>query len=46
MIAALNIARKGGDVFHRSQGLVDEAMKANVEKEPLMLRVDVSKLSH
>jgi putative transposase len=45
VVAAMNVGRKGGEVFHRSQGDAGEAMKRNVEKEPLILRVDASKLT-
>jgi hypothetical protein len=46
VVVAMNIGRKGAEVFQRSQGLAGEAMKGNVEKEPLILRVDASKLSY
>jgi putative transposase len=46
VVAAMNIAKKGGEVFHRSQGLAGEAMKGNVAcVEPLILRVDASKFT-
>ncbi len=41
----MNLARKGGEVFHRSKGLAVEAMRGSVEKEPLILRVDASRLT-
>lgn len=34
-----------GVVFERPKGSAGEAMKGNVEKEPLILRVDAGKLS-
>jgi hypothetical protein len=45
VVAAMNVARKGAEAFQRSKGLAGEAMKGNVEKEPLILRVDASKLT-
>jgi hypothetical protein len=42
----MNIARKGAEVFQRSQGLASEAMKWNLERDPIILRVDAGKLSH
>ena len=45
VVAAMNIARKGAEVFQRSQGLANEAMKGN-PMMPVILRVDASKLSH
>jgi putative transposase len=46
VVAAMNIGRKGAEVFQRSKGLAGEAMKGNLaQKEPLILRVDASKLS-
>ena len=44
MVAAMNIARKGGEVFHRSKGDACEAMKGN-PTTPVILRVDASKLA-
>jgi putative transposase len=46
VVAAMNIARKGAEVFQRSQGLASEAMKWNLERDPIILRVDAGKLSH
>lgn len=43
VVAAMNIAKKGGEVFHRSKGAVCEAMK----RDPMamvILRVDAAKL--
>lgn len=45
VVAAMNISIKGLARFASSKGLAGEAMKGNVEKEPLILRVDASKLS-
>jgi hypothetical protein len=45
VVAAMNVRGKGAEVFQRSKGLAGEAMKGNVEKEPLILRVDASKLT-
>jgi len=53
VVAAMNLSIKGRaflssngkDVFERPKGLAGEAMKGNVEKEPLILRVDASKLA-
>jgi len=44
VVAAMNIARKGGEVFHRSKGDACEAMKGN-PTTPVILRVDASKLA-
>ncbi|MGI0050009.1 MAG: zinc ribbon domain-containing protein, partial [Nitrososphaera sp.] len=44
VVAAMNLSIKGLARFASSKGLADEAMKGNVEKEPLILRVDASKL--
>lgn len=44
VVAAMNIGRKGADVFQRSQGLAGEAMKGNPEMQ-VILRVDASRLS-
>ena len=46
VLAAMNVASKGLARFASSKGLADEAMKGNVEKDPLILRVDASKLTH
>jgi putative transposase len=48
VVAVMNIGRKGAEVFQRSQGDASEAMKGNpaFAKEPVILRVDASKLSH
>ena len=45
VVAAMNIATKGGEAFHRSKGDAGEAMKGN-PTTPVILRVDASKLSH
>jgi putative transposase len=47
VVAAMNVAGKGGEVFHRPQGLAGEAMKGNpvFAKEPVILRVDAGKLT-
>jgi len=44
VVAAMNIGRKGAEVFQRSKGLASEAMKGNLERDPIILRVDASKL--
>lgn len=45
VIAVLNIAMKGGESFHRSQGVACEAMKGNpASVMPVILRVDATKL--
>lgn len=52
LVAVLNISRRGRLRFDRSQqkeeGETEEAMKGNAERdgEPLILRVDASKLRH
>lgn len=46
VVAAMNLFIKGRSRVKRSEGLADETMKGNVEKEPLILRVDASKLSY
>jgi hypothetical protein len=45
ILAAMNLSIKGLARFPSSKGLTCEAMKGNVEKEPLILRIDASKLS-
>jgi putative transposase len=46
VVAAMNIGSKGGDVFHRSKGPANEAMRGNPESVmPAILRVDASKLA-
>jgi len=45
MVAAVNLSIKGRSRFERSQGAAGEVMRGNVEKEPLILRVDAAKLS-
>lgn len=45
ILAAMNLSIKGLARFPSSKGLAGEAMKGNVEKEPLILRIDASKLS-
>jgi len=44
VVAAMNLSVKGLARFASSQGLAGEAMRGNVEREPLILRVDASKL--
>jgi putative transposase len=44
VVAAMNIASKGLQRFCSSQGLADEAMKRNLERHPIILRVNASKL--
>jgi hypothetical protein len=50
LVAVLNISRRGRVRFARSstEGEVGEAVKGNAEHygEPLILRVDASKLQH
>lgn len=43
--AAMDLSIKGLARFPSSKGIAGEAMKGNVEKEPLILRIDASKLS-
>jgi hypothetical protein len=53
IVAAMNISIRGRaflssngrDVFERPQGLAVEAMKGNLERDPIILRVDASKLA-
>jgi len=45
LVAAMNLSIRGLARFASSQGLAGEAMRGNVEKEPLILRVDASKLT-
>jgi putative transposase len=45
IVAAMNLSIKGLSRFASSKGFAGEAMKGNMEKEPLILRVDASKLS-
>jgi len=44
VVAAMNIAKKGAEVFQRSKGLAGEAMKGKPTM-PVILRVDASKLT-
>jgi putative transposase len=44
IVAAMNISYKGRSRFDRSQGDADEAMKGNLERDPIILRVNASKL--
>ena len=44
IVAAMNLSLKGLLRFGSSKGIADEAMRGNVEKEPLILRVDAMKL--
>jgi hypothetical protein len=45
VVAAMNLSIKGLARFASSKGLADEAMKGNVERDLVILRVDASKLS-
>lgn len=46
VVAVMNIAKKGADVFQRSQGAADEAMvQESGRKEPVILKVDAAKLT-
>jgi putative transposase len=45
VLAAMNTSIRGRSRFERSQGLAGEAMKGNPTYEPVILRVDASKLS-
>jgi len=46
VVAAMNIARKGGEVFHRPQGPAGEAMVQESETvTPVILKVDAGKLT-
>jgi len=45
VVAAMNIARKGAEVFQRSKGLAGEAVSGN-PTTPVILRVDASKLAY
>jgi putative transposase len=45
VVAAMNLSIKGLARFASSQGLAGEAMKGNLERDPIILRVDASKLS-
>jgi transposase len=44
VVAAMNIARKGGEVFHRPQGPAGEAM-VQEPCMPVILKVDAGKLT-
>jgi len=44
VVAAMNIARKGAEVFQRSKGFAGEAVKGNPTM-PVILRVNASKLT-
>jgi len=45
VVGAMNLSIKGLARFASSkEGLAGEAMKGNVDREPLILRVDASKL--
>jgi putative transposase len=47
VVAALNIARRGADVFQRPEGLAGEAMVQEPGSvTPVILKVDAGKLSH
>jgi transposase len=46
VVAAMNIGRKGAEVFQRSKGVAGEAMKGNLGPvDPIILRVDATKLT-
>jgi putative transposase len=45
VVAAMNLSIKGLARFASSKGLADEAMKGNMERDLVILRVDASKLS-
>jgi putative transposase len=45
VVAAMNVGRKGAEVFQRSKGAVGEAMRGNLERDPIILRVDAAKLT-
>jgi transposase len=46
VVAAMNIARKGGEVFHRPQGPAGEAMiQEPGSVTPVILKVDAGKLT-
>ena len=45
VVAAMNISIKGLARFASSKGLAGEAMKGNLERDPVILRVDASKLT-
>jgi len=38
------LSNNGEGVFERPQGLAGEAVKGNLERDPIILRVDASKL--
>lgn len=46
VVAVINQSRKGWVRFARSKGGADEAVKGNAVDEPLILRVDASKLAY
>lgn len=46
VVAAMNLSIKGLARFASSKGRAGEAMKGNLECDPVILRVDASKLSH
>jgi putative transposase len=45
VVAAMNTSIRGLARFASSQGLAGEAMKGNLERDPVILRVDASKLT-
>jgi putative transposase len=45
VVAAMNLSIKGLARFASSKGLAGEAMKGNLERDPIILRVDASKLT-
>jgi transposase len=44
VVAVMNVARRGGEVFHRSEGLAGEAM-VQEPGMPVILKVDAGKLT-
>jgi len=46
IVAAMNLSLKGWMLFAHSKGIAGEAMKRNLEHDPIILRVDAMKLSH
>lgn len=46
VVGAMNISIKGRSRSERSQGLAGEAMNGNLECDPIILRVDASKLAY
>jgi len=46
VVAAMNLSVKGLARLASSKGLAEEAMKGNLERDPIILRVDASKLAY